>query len=113
MSNSGSIGWLLQRVSGALLFVLLVTHFVLMHFLGPEKRLYADVARRFANPLWKTFDLAFLALALSHGWYGVWGVVQDYVRNGAVRILALVLIVTAALALFSIGIVTILSFQAV
>lgn len=113
MGKTGSTGWLLQRLSGVLLFVLLVTHFVLMHYMGPEKRLYADVARRFANPLWKTFDLVFLTLALSHGWYGVWGIVQDYVRNGTARILALVLIVTAGLALFSIGIVTVLTFQAV
>lgn len=113
MRSTGSVGWLLQRVSGVFLFVLLVTHFALMHYLGPEKRLYADVARRFANPLWKTFDLVFLALALSHGWYGVWGIAQDYVRNGTARVAALVLIVTSALVLGSIGIVTVLTFRAV
>jgi succinate dehydrogenase hydrophobic anchor subunit len=48
---------------------------------------------------------------LYHGWYGVWGIVGDYVRNGAVRILSLVLIVTAALVLFSLGLVTILAFH--
>lgn len=111
MGKTGSIGWLLQRVSGAIIFVLIAVHFVLMHFMGPEKRLYADVARRFANPLWKSFDLAFLFLGLSHGWYGTWGIVQDYVRSETGRILALVLIVSAAALLFSVGVVTVLSFS--
>ena len=73
MNRTGSTGWLFQRASGALIFVLVAVHFALMHYMGPEKRLYADVARRFANPLWKTFDIVFLAAAVPHGWYGVWG----------------------------------------
>jgi succinate dehydrogenase / fumarate reductase membrane anchor subunit len=111
MRQTGSYGWLFQRLSGVILFVLLLVHFVLMHYLGGEKKMYADVVRRLSNPHWKTFDLVFLGLGLYHGWYGVWGIVGDYVRNGAVRILSLVLIVTAALVLFSLGLVTILAFH--
>jgi succinate dehydrogenase / fumarate reductase membrane anchor subunit len=113
MNRTGSTGWLLQRASGLLLFVLVVAHFVLTHFMGPEKRLYDDVARRFAGPLWKAFDLGLLTLALAHGWYGIWGIAQDYLRSGAVRVLALVCCLAAALALFSLGAVTILTFTAV
>ncbi|HOE28062.1 MAG: succinate dehydrogenase, hydrophobic membrane anchor protein [Candidatus Aureabacteria bacterium] len=113
MSRTGSTGWLLQRASGLLLFALVIAHFVLTHFMGPEKRLYADVARRFADPLWKAFDLGLLTLALAHGWYGIWGIAQDYLKSGAARVLALVCCLTAALALFSLGAVTILTFRAV
>lgn len=110
MRQTGSYGWLFQRVSGVILFVLLVVHFVLMHYMGGEKKLYADVLRRLSNPYWKTFDLVFLMLGLYHGWYGVWGIVGDYVRSDSRRIMALILIVTAALMLFSLGAVTILTF---
>ena len=111
MRRTGSYGWLFQRVSGVILFVMLIAHFVLMHYMVGEKRLYAEVLRRLSNPLWKTFDVAFLSLALYHGWYGVWGIVEDYVGRDSVRIACLVLIVTAALALFSLGSVTIVTFS--
>lgn len=111
MNRTGSTGWLLQRVSGLLLFVLVVAHFALTHYMGPEKRMYADVARRFANPLWKAFDLSLLCLALAHGCYGIWGVVQDYLRSKTARVVALVFIFTAALVLWSVGVVTILTFH--
>ncbi|MDD5557319.1 MAG: succinate dehydrogenase, hydrophobic membrane anchor protein [bacterium] len=106
---TGSYGWLFQRVSGVALFVLVLVHFVLMHCMGAERRLYADVMARLSNPLWKTFDLALLALALSHGWYGAWGIVQDCVRPAGARVALLVLIAAAALALFCLGLVTILA----
>jgi succinate dehydrogenase / fumarate reductase membrane anchor subunit len=111
MRQTGSYGWLFQRVSGVILFVMLIAHFILMHYMGGEKRLYADIVHRLSNPLWKTFDLAFLGLALYHGWYGVWGIVEDYVRRDSVRVACLALIVTAALALFSLGLVTIVTFH--
>jgi succinate dehydrogenase / fumarate reductase membrane anchor subunit len=94
-----------------MLFIMLIAHFILMHFMGGEKRLYADVLQRLSNPLWKTFDLLFLSLALYHGWYGIWGIVEDYVKRDSARIACLVLIVTAALVLFSLGFVTIVTFS--
>jgi len=94
-----------------MLFVMLITHFILMHFMGGERRLYADILQRLSNPLWKTFDLVFLSLALYHGWYGIWGIVEDYVDRGSARIACLVLIATAALVLFSLGFVTIVTFS--
>jgi len=112
MRRTGSYGWLFQRVSGVMLFVMLIAHFILMHFMGGEKRLYADVLQRLSNPLWKTFDLVFLSLALYHGWYGVWGIIEDYVGRGALRVACLVIVMTAVLALFSLGFVTIVTFHA-
>jgi len=111
MRRTGSLTWLLQRLSGVILFVMLVVHFTLMHYMGFEKRLYADVLRRLSNPLWKTFDLVFLSLALYHGWYGVWAVVQDYLTRDVWRIVCLIVIVTVGLSLFSLGLVTIVSFH--
>ena len=36
-SRSGSVAWLLQRISAVILFVLLLLHFVTYHFLGKGK----------------------------------------------------------------------------
>ncbi len=111
MRRTESLMWLLQRLSGVILFAMLAVHFGLMHYMGFEKRLYADVLRRLSNPLWKTFDLVFLTLALYHGWYGVWAVVQDYLTRDAWRIVCLIVIVTVGISLFSLGLVTIVSFH--
>ena len=86
MSSRGSNTWLLQRVSGALLFVTLGAHFYLYHyFMGPgmwgfdaigfgatdlatlkaamesnpEMAKYYKLAHLFASPWWKVFDVAF------------------------------------------------------
>jgi len=112
MGQTGAYGWLLQRLSGVVLLVLLVVHFFLMHYMGFEKRTYALVMQRFSNPMWKTFDLLFLTLGLYHGWYGVWGVVGDYIRRDSWRVCCLVAIVTVAAFLYVVGIVTVLSFRA-
>jgi len=111
MKTTGSWWWLLQRLSGAILLVLIMAHFVVMHYMGFEKRLYADVLARLSHPLWKTFDLIFLSLGLSHGGYGLWGIVGDYCRSDSARIIALIAIVTAGLVLFSLGLVTVLTFH--
>jgi succinate dehydrogenase hydrophobic anchor subunit len=38
-SRSGSVAWLLQRISAVILFVLLLLHFVTYHLLGQGGRL--------------------------------------------------------------------------
>ena len=109
MKKTGTYGWLFQRVTGLALFALIMVHFGLMHYMGPEKRMYADVVRRLSNPLWKTFDLLILTLALYHGLNGLWGIVEDYVGRASLRVGLLVAIVTLGAVLFGLGSVTILS----
>ena len=109
MRQTGSYTWLFQRVSGALLFVLIAVHFVLTHYMGFEKRMYAQVVQRLNNPLWKTFDLLILSLALYHGLYGVWSIINDHIEKDILRIVCLVAIVTVGTVLFTLGVVTILT----
>jgi len=111
MKTTGSWWWLIQRLSGVALLLLIVVHFALMHYFGFEKRLYADVLRRLSNPLWKTFDLVFLSLGLYHGFYGLWGIVGDCCRSDRARIAFFILFAMSGLALYSLGLVTILSFR--
>ncbi|GAB5533953.1 MAG: succinate dehydrogenase hydrophobic membrane anchor subunit [Rubricoccaceae bacterium] len=53
--------------------------------------------------LWKGFNLLFLLFALHHGFYGLNNIITDYVRNDMLRVGAIALSWTVALALLLIG----------
>ena len=73
-----------------------------------------DVAMlRLADPvyavLWKGFNILFLIFALHHGFYGLNNILTDYIRNPIGRKMATTLSWTLALALFVIGLYSILT----
>ena len=80
------ISWYLQRVTGALLLVLLAAHFWVEHFMSAELRrgdlTYQAIRLRIANPTWQFIDVAFLLVALWHGLYGLRNIILDYSRIG-------------------------------
>ena len=93
------IGWYLQRITGALLVVLLAAHFWVEHFLSVELRRgdlsYEAILSRIANPVWQFIDIAFLLVALYHGLNGLRNIILDYSRVGrrAAQALSAVLVV--------------------
>jgi succinate dehydrogenase / fumarate reductase membrane anchor subunit len=113
--NTGSIGWLLQRITAVLLVLLLLAHFVVIHYSGPGKVTFDIVKDRLMHPIWgpvwRTITLLLLFTALFHGFNGVWGVLLDYIKKGSVRIWLFSLIVTIGLVLATLGGITILSFK--
>ncbi len=113
--NTGSIGWLLQRITAVLLLLLLLAHFVVIHYSGTGDVNFNIVKDRLMHPVWgpvwRTLTLLLLATALFHGLNGVWGVLLDYIKKGALRIWLFSLIVTIGLILVTLGSITILSFQ--
>ena len=113
--NTGSIGWLLQRITAVLLLLLLLAHFVVIHYSGTGDVNFDIVKDRLMHPVWgpvwKTITLLLLGTALFHGLNGVWGVLLDYIRSGAVRIWLFSLIVTIGLILVTLGSITILTFR--
>src|SRR5688572_30126635 len=80
------ISWYLQRITGALLIVLLAAHFWVEHFMTAELRRgdlsYEAILGRIANPVWQFIDIAFLLVALFHGLSGLRNIVLDYSRVG-------------------------------
>ena len=80
------IGWYLQRITGALLIVLLTAHFWVEHFMSAELRRgdlsYQAILGRIANPVWQFIDIAFLLVALYHGLSGLRNIILDYSRIG-------------------------------
>ena len=77
-----------------------------------ERERAHQVADRVATPLWKTVDISFLVVALFHGLYGLWIVLDDYIHRDWLRVLLYGGIAIAALVFTTLGILTLLPFQA-
>jgi succinate dehydrogenase / fumarate reductase membrane anchor subunit len=80
------LSWYFQRITGALLLILLAAHFWVEHFMSAELRRgdlsYQAIHSRIANPTWQFIDIAFLLVALWHGLNGVRNIILDYSRIG-------------------------------
>lgn len=111
--SGGIFNWFIQRWTGVVLVILLLTHFYISHFTGAHQITYSSVMERLSNPAWKTFDLVFLYFATYHGVMGAWNVVSDYkiCKMCKVFIYSLFLALIAYLVVF--GTVTIVSIQPV
>ena len=101
--KSHVMAWFLQRVTGALLLIILLVHIALVHFTfdGGEPISLEAIHARFSAPGLRFFYFAFLTLAVWHGINGLLNVVDDYLRSDRGRWLA-----TAAawtLGLYTIG----------
>jgi succinate dehydrogenase / fumarate reductase membrane anchor subunit len=109
-----TFSWYYFRISGILLFLLVITHLIIMHMTNDVHcTTYAFVAARYSNPFWRLFDWLLLTIALTHGMNGLRVVIDDYVRVQRTRVLLLSLCVALLLAFFMLGTVTIVSFHPV
>lgn len=109
-----TFSWYYFRISGILLFFLVITHLIIMHVTNDVHcTTYAFVAARYSNPFWRVFDWLLLTIALTHGMNGLRVVIDDYVRVQRTRVLLLSLSAFLLLAFFMLGTITIVSFQPV
>jgi succinate dehydrogenase / fumarate reductase, membrane anchor subunit len=76
--ESGSKSWVLQRISGLALVVLMIGHYILMHFQPESGHTYGAVLTRMQFSWYRIIDLSFITLGLYHGLNGVWGIFRDY-----------------------------------
>ncbi|HXC25631.1 MAG TPA: hypothetical protein VNU46_06925 [Gemmatimonadaceae bacterium] len=80
------IWWYVQRITGALLVVLLTMHFWVEHFMSKTLMRgdlsYDVILSRISNPWWQGIDIAFLLVALLHGLNGLRNIILDYSRVG-------------------------------
>jgi succinate dehydrogenase hydrophobic anchor subunit len=138
MSSRGSSAWLLQRVTGALLFITLGTHFYLYHyFMGPgmwgfdsigfgatdwatlkammdsnpEMAKYYKLAYLFRAPMWKVFDVTLISLGTYHGFYGIKAIIDDWVTHDRWRFIANWIVYICGVILWVMGIVAVISFN--
>jgi succinate dehydrogenase / fumarate reductase membrane anchor subunit len=112
LSSGGAFPWFFQRITGIILFFMLLLHFILMHFSGTGEITFAWVAERLRDPFWKIFDLSFLALGTYHAINGLFILLYDYIQHNALRVLitgalwtlGIVMVVVGSLTIFSLNI---------
>lgn len=106
--------WYLMRVTGLGLFVLALTHFLILHVLyDPAQQDASWIAQvRWSSLFWRVFDWSLLMLVLFHAFMGVRTVIIDYARGG-VRLLVLSALYLLAFALFAAGTAVVLTLPVV
>ncbi len=110
--RSGLAAWYFQRVSGLALAVILLLHFIVLHYLTAGPLTYQAVMARLAHPLWKTVDILFVVLGLIHAVNGFHLLIDDYVhRPGSRQVLVGLNWVVGAFFMI-LGVVTIISLKA-
>ena len=106
-SKTGAIAWLLQRISAVILFIILIYHFVVYHFLSSGKApQWSEIIAKMKSPWFLLLQFIFLTTALYHGLNGVWMVVEDYIHSKYWRLFIFSIIVLAAFSLLFVGIST-------
>ena len=96
--------WYLMRVTGIALFVLALTHFLIVHVIyDPAEQDASWIAQvRWSSLFWRAFDWTLLMMVLFHAFMGVRTVVVDYVKGGW-RTLLLTGLYLLAIVLFVLG----------
>ena len=70
--------WLLKIITGLLVIVILIIHFVVNHFIAQNGLLtWADDVNYYQNPIVPIMEIAFVALVVSHSLIGLRGIILD------------------------------------
>lgn len=70
--------WLLKIITGLLVIVILIIHFVVNHFIAQGGLLtWADVVRYYQNPIIPAMEITFVILLVSHSLIGLRGIILD------------------------------------
>ena len=107
-SGSGSFGWVFQRITGIVLVVVLIGHYILMHYNPESGHTYDAVLARMQSSWYRVLDLTFVVLAMYHGLNGLWSIFRDYRLKPWQSITAVSLLIIFGLAFTLWGIKTIL-----
>jgi succinate dehydrogenase / fumarate reductase membrane anchor subunit len=75
-------GYLFMRLTGCGLLILAVGHMLIQHVLNSSGNLTIQfVAGQWNSWGWKTYDMLLLIFAITHGFNGLRGVLEDYIHN--------------------------------
>lgn len=84
-----TVVWYLMRISGIGLFVLVLTHYLILHVLyDPAEQTAAWIAEfRWSSTFWRAFDWSMLMLVLFHAFMGMRVVIGDLTRGRPAAVL--------------------------
>ncbi len=102
--------WYLMRLSGLALFVLALTHFLILHVVWDPAEQSAEfiINERWNTLFWRGFDWLLLMMVLFHSFMGVRTVVSDYTKGG-VRTSILMGLYLLAFVLFVLGTIVVMT----
>lgn len=105
--------WVMVRLTGVLLSVLVLGHFSLTHlFTDVGATGVTFISRRWSTTLWPVWDWLLLVTAIVHGASGVWVAIDDYTpsrtrRRARRAVLVAVSAIVVALGSIAIVVVTV------
>ncbi len=104
--------WYLMRLTGIGLFVLVLSHYLILHVLyDPATQDAQWIAEmRWSSTFWRAFDWLMLTLVQFHAFVGMRTVVSDYTR-GALRRGLLVVLYALAILLFVLGTIVVVTLR--
>ena len=96
--------WFLMRLSGLALFVLVLSHYLILHvFHDPADQTAQWIGQfRWNSTFWRVFDWTMLTLVLFHAFMGMRVVISDTL-GGSVRTVVLWILYVLAIVLFVMG----------
>jgi len=102
--------WYLMRLTGLALFVLSLSHFLILHVLyDPKDQTAAFIANvRWSSLFWRANDFLFIVVVLVHAILGIRIVVGDYLK-GRVGTAVMTLFYLLGLVLFAFGTIVIVT----
>jgi succinate dehydrogenase / fumarate reductase membrane anchor subunit len=103
--------WYLMRLTGLGLFVLAISHFVIVHVLyDPADQTAGFISERWANLSVRTADWLMLLFVVFHAFMGLRTIVGDYTRGG-LRTLMTMTLYLLAIVLFLMGTVALIAVE--
>lgn len=96
--------WILMRLTGLALFVLVLSHYLILHVLyDPAEQDASWIAEfRWSSTFWRAYDWSMLMLVLFHAFVGVRIVIGDVLGGRPARIVR-ILLYGLAVVLFILG----------
>ncbi len=101
------VAWLVNRLAGVLLILLLALHFGYMHFFASWPIRFEEMVN---SPFLRTVDLSLLAVVVYHTFYGLRAWLLDFNVSDRTRKAVTALVSLAGLALFIFGLHIFLKF---
>jgi succinate dehydrogenase / fumarate reductase cytochrome b subunit len=104
--------WYFLRVSGVALLGFALGHLFITHYINvPSETTFAWVAARWANPVWRSFDLVLLMASVWHGMIGLRYSITDFLRRPSWRVIAFSTVFVVGVLWTVLGSITILTFN--
>ena len=106
--------WYLMRLTGLALFVLALSHFLIVHLVVDPSEQNASWIQevRWSSMFWRAFDWTMLMMVLFHAFMGVRTVIADY-ANGGLRTALLMALYLTGIFLFVIGTMVVMTMPVV